>query len=217
MANSVFPKVTHDWLKHETDPMLHRRAGVIKSGSGVVTTGQVIAKAAGSAVSAVVAGGTGNGVLTLDVISPVLANATPGAWTVRCITAAANGGTFRVEDPSGTVRGDVAVGATFADGIKFAIADGSADFVVGDSFTVTVTAGTKYVPLNFAATDGSQNAAAIVINMADATSADVETAILTGKAQIVGSQLTWPVGATTNQKNAALALLEALDIVDFQR
>lgn len=217
MANSVFPKVAHDWLKIELDPCLFRRAGIIKSGSGVVTTGMVAAKAAGTATSAVVAGGTGNGVLTMNVSTPVLVNATPGVWFVRCIAAAANGGTFRVEDPTGAVRGDVAVGATFADGIKFAIADGSADFVVGDGFDVTVVAGTKYVPIDFSAIDGSQRAAAIIINGVDATSADVETAVLTGNAQIIGSQLVWPAGATTNQKNAALAQLDALGIVDFQR
>ncbi len=80
-----------------------------------------------------------------------------------------------------------------------------------------ITASGKYVPIDFAAGDGSENAAAILINYADATSADVETAILIGNAQIVPNQLTWPAGATQVQKDAALAQLAALDIISHQR
>lgn len=218
---ATYPKVARDWLKHELDPTLFRRAGVIKSGSGKVITGTVLgAILLGAAAAAAKAGGNAanTGALTLDVATPVLANAKVGVYTVRCIAAAANGGTFRVEDPDGIVIGDVAVGATFADGVKFSIADGAQDFIVGEGFDITVAAATKkYVPINFAALDGSQKAAAILIHLTDATSADVEGAILTGHAQIVPSQLGWPEGATTDQKNAALAQLAALGIVSHQR
>lgn len=106
-------------------------------------TGTLSSALAGTAEVAAKSGGnTGNGVFTIDALTPVLAGAKVGVYTVRCIAAAANGGTFRVEDPDGIVLGDVAVGATFADDIKFAIADGSADFVVGDGFDVTVSGGT---------------------------------------------------------------------------
>lgn len=122
---ATMPKFTHDWLVHENDPQLYRRAGVILSGSGVVTTGTVLGK---------------------------------------------------------------------------------------------ITASGKYAPLNPGASDGSQVAAAIVLNRADATSADAETAILVGHAQIVPSQLTWPAAAdTTPERTAALAQLEALGIVSHQR
>lgn len=218
---ATFPKLAHDWLKHELDPTLYRRAGVIKSGSGKVTTGTVLGQiAVGAASAAAKAGGNAanTGALTLDATTPVLANAKVGVYSVRCIAAAANGGTFRVEDPDGIVIGDVAVGDTFADGVKFSIADGSQDFIVGEGFDITVAAGTKkYVPIDFAALDGSEKAAAILINGCDATSADAETAVLTGKAQIVPSQLVWPAGATSDQKNAALAQLAALDVVSHQR
>ncbi len=218
---ATFPKLAHDWLVHELDPQLFRRAGTVKSGAGVLGTGRVLGKiTTGAATSAAKAGGnTGNGALTLDVATPVLGTGIKlGVWAVRCIAAAANGGTFRVEDPDGVVRGDVAVGATFADGIKFAIADGSSDFIVGDGFDITVAVGSgKFVPIAFAATDGSQKAAAILINGVDATSADVETAVLVGSAQIVPNQLTWPDGASSPQKTAALAELALLGIVSHQR
>lgn len=217
---ATYPKLAHDWLKHELDPTLYRRAGTIASGSGKIITGTVLgAILLGTAESAAKAGGnTGAGTLTLDVTTPVLANAKVGVYTVRCIAEAANGGTFRVEDPDGAVIGDVAVGDTFADGVKFVIADSGEDFDVGDGFDITVDEGSeKYVPLDVDALDGSQKAAAVLINGCDATSADVETAILTGKAQIVPNQMVWPDGITAGEKAAALAQLAALDIVSHQR
>lgn len=220
MANSVFPKVAHDWLKHELDPHLFRRTGTVLSGTAALVSGSVLGKITkGTGTAAAKSGGnTGNGTITMDVTTPVLAGAKVGVYAVRCITAAANGGTFRVEDPDGNVIGDVAVGATFADDVKFVIADGASDFIVGDGFDITVAEGSgKYVPVAFAANNGSEVAAAIVIDAVDASAADAETAVLIGHAQIVPSQLTWPAGATTNQKNAALAQLGLLGVVDFQR
>lgn len=221
MLVATFPRQAHDWLGHEVDPGLYRRAGKIKSNLGKLETGTVLGQTSiGAATSAVKSSGanTGNGVLTVDATTPVLAGAAVGVWTVRCIAAAANGGTFRVEDPKGLVRGDVAVGATFADGIKFAIADGSADFVVGDGFDITVAAGSElYVPLAPAATDGSQIASAIVINTVTTAAAIGETAVLVGHAQIIPNRLVWPANITTAQRAKAIAELADRHIVSFQR
>lgn len=216
----TFPKILHDWLKHELDPHLFRKAGTIKSGSGTIASGAVLGKIkTGAATSAAKAGGnTGTGTLTVDATTPVLAGGVPGIYTVRLIAAATDGGTFRVEDPNGYVIGEVAVGATFAEQIKFATADGGTDFVVGDGFDITVAVGSeKFVPVDFDANDGSQVAAAISIDAVDATDADVEGALLTGQAKIVTSQLTWPAGASAPEKAAAIAQLAALNIVDHQR
>lgn len=221
MANSIFPRVAHDWLAHELDRTLYRRAGKIKSGSGALGSGTVLGKVLTATVtSAAKSGGnTGNGTCTPDASVPAQSVAKAGVYTARCIEAALNGGTFEVKDPDGFSLGEVLAGATFNNDIKFVIADGVVDFAVGDGFDITVAAGgtVKFVPVNFAATDGSEKAAAILIDAADATSADAESAVLTGKAQIVASLLTWPGGATTSQKNTALAQLAALDIEDLQR
>jgi hypothetical protein len=108
--------------------------------------------------------------LTLDATTPLLAGAKAGAYTITCITAASNSGTFRVEDPNGVVLGDVAVGATFADQIKFVIADGATDFIVGDKFTVTVAAGTgQYLTSVAAAVDGSAEPDLVLSETVDAT------------------------------------------------
>lgn len=130
----------------------------LPDGTAALPRGAVLGKKSiGNAVAVAAGSNTGNGIFTLDVATPVLAGAKVGAYTVTCIAAASNSGTFRVENPDGLVMGDVVVGATFADGIKFVIADGSADFVIGDKFTVTIGAGTGLYVLSVAsATDGSQ-------------------------------------------------------------
>lgn len=134
--------------------------------------GHVLGKIALGAASTVFAG-TGNGAITMDGSTPVLAGAKAGAYTATCIAAASNSGTFRVEDPDGNVLGDVAVGGTFADDIKFVIADGATDFIVGDKFTITVAAGSgKFKVSLAAAVDGSAEPDAVLAETIDATSAD---------------------------------------------
>lgn len=218
MANTVFPKVGHDWLKHELDRFLHRRAGVIASGSGKVGSGTVLGKiVAGTATAAAGGGNTGNATIAMHG-TPLATGVRPGVYTITVIEPASDAGAFVVADPDGVEIGSGVIGTLFAGPIRFTITDGATDAVAGDRFTVTVAAGTgKFVPIDFDAVNGAEVAAAIVIEGVDATSADAETAVLTGHAQIVTSQLTWPDGTTTNQKNAAIAQLEKLGIVDFQR
>jgi phage tail sheath protein FI len=93
------------------------------------------AKSASSAEK--VGGNTGDGTmgsLTADTGAAV------GAWRVICGIAAANGGTFSVLKPDGSLDGLAVVGTAYnsSNGINFTIADGAEDFVVGDEFVVTV-------------------------------------------------------------------------------
>jgi hypothetical protein len=77
-----------------------------------------------------------------------------------------------------------------------------------------VTATGKYVPLAPAASDGSQIAARISLQNANATSADAtRVVVLSRLAEVVAQALVWPVGITANQKTAALAQLETAGIV----
>jgi len=79
---------------------------------------------------------TGNGSIG-DVA--VAAGAMVGDYTLECIEPATDEGRFRVEDPNGDYVGTAIVGSEFdAGGLTFTIADGDTDFVVGDSFTITV-------------------------------------------------------------------------------
>jgi len=146
--------------------------------SGILAIGTLLGKILlGTASSAAKSGGnTGQGTLTLDGTTPILANAKAGIYTVRCIAAASGGGTFRVTDPFGHVLGDVAVGATFANQIKFVIANGDPDFIVGDGFDITIAEGSgKYKAYDKDNVDGSQYPELILTEEVDATSADVKT------------------------------------------
>lgn len=173
IASSTSANFTPDRLVISTDDVLTKKITLL-SGQNCVR-GTVLGKVALGGASETHAGNTGNGVMTLDVTTPVLVNARVGVYTVKCTAAASNSGTFRVIDPLGRVLGDVAVGATFADQIKFVIADGSSDFIVGDTFLVTVAAGSgKYVKSLAAAIDGSQEPDTILVADTDATSADKE-------------------------------------------
>lgn len=160
------------------------------------------------------AGNTGNGTITMDATNPVRQGAKVGDYKATCIAAAANGGTFRVEDPDGYVLGDVAVAATFDDDVKFVINDGAADFIVGDKFTITVAAGTgKVKQLTVAAQDGTQNAAGLLYDAVDASAADKACVIVGRDAEVIDAEVVWPGGITAPQKAAAIAQLAALGII----
>lgn len=139
--------------------------------------GQITLGAASSATKA--GGNTGTGTFVLDVATPILPNAQAGIYTLRCIAAAANGGTFRLTDPKGVVLGDFVItgGAggtvTVNDCIKGVITDGGVDFIVGDGFDVTIAAGSgKIIESVATAVDGSAVPVGILVDNVDATSAD---------------------------------------------
>lgn len=207
------------FILSEANGLLSRDVLTIASGSGVLEAGTILGKiSSGAATAAAKAGGnTGNGTLTLDATSPILSGAKVGVYTIRCITAATNGGTFRVEDPDGNVLGDVAVGATFADDIKFVIADGATDFIVGDGFDVTIAAGSgKYVPSPNALTAGkigAEIAAAILGYGVDATSADVDAVCVTNDAEVKKPMLLVDASVDdTAKRNAKIAQLRGVNI-----
>lgn len=134
----------------------------------------------GAATSAAKAGGnTGNGTLTPDVTTPVRTGAKVGVYTARFTVAATNNGTFRVTDPDGFVLGDVVMAGgagAFDNDVKFAVADGATDFIVGDGFDITVAAGSsKYIKSLSAAVDGSQAPAVLLAEDCDASAGDKVT------------------------------------------
>lgn len=212
MATKTEGRHTAEFLLSEANGNRSRENITIKSGAGKLVAGAILGMiAVGAATSAAKAGGnTGTGTLTLDATTPVLAGAKSGVYSVRCIAAATNGGTFRVEDPDGNVIGDVAVGGTFSDDIKFAIADGGTDFVVGDGFDITVAVGSKkYVAHAPAALDGSQIAAGVLYAAVDATSADAPAVGIVRDAEVKKDEITYHAStddqAKKNAVNADLA------------
>lgn len=135
-------------------------------------------------------------------------------FTVLASAAAGNGGAFSVVDPDGNRLKDAAIGAYVSAQINFTINDGATDFVAGDSFTVTVAAGSeKYVILAPAATNGTQLAAGILFDNVDATSADIEAVAYVRDCEVNGSEITWPAGISADDKTAAIAQFAARGII----
>jgi hypothetical protein len=206
-----------DWLKFEADNHYSRDIVTVLAGSGAareLLTGMVLGRITkGTATSDAVAGNTGDGTITAN---PAVGQAAkPGVYRVICIEPAANGGKFAVEDPDGILVGIAAVGVAFSTHLTFTIADGAADFVAGDSFTITVAAGSgKVKQIDFAATDGSDIACGILLLDTTAPDgADRSGVAILRNAIVSDNGITWPAGATENQKNAAIAQLKSAGIL----
>jgi hypothetical protein len=143
----------------------------------------------GAATAAAIAGGnTGNGTLTMDATTPILAKAKAGVYTVRVIRAAiaqvettpavpAQKGLAALTDPDGNVLQTFELsttpGLTVANQLKFVVVEGATAFVVGDGFNITVAAGSGSLKMvDKAAVDGSAVPYAILAEDTNATSAD---------------------------------------------
>ena len=179
--------------------------GTLAAGAGNLTRGSVLGRVnLGDSSVAAGAGKTGNCTSTKDATTPILASAMVGDYVITCTTAHNDTGPvaaiFTVVAPDGTTLGTHTEGGTaFATQIKFAIAAGSADFVLGDKFVFTIAEGSGELKLiTSAATDGSQNAYAILADDYDASSAAKSVAVyMTGEfnadALTVGSGISLPI------------------------
>lgn len=124
---------------------------------------------------------SGDGTLTGASLG---ARAKIGDYTITCIAAATDGGTFKVVDPDGVRLDDAAVGSAYSsEHIGFTINDGDSDFAVGDAFVVPVEAGSgKCKAVLSTAVDGSAEVYGVLAAAVDASSADaVGPAFLSGE------------------------------------
>ncbi len=92
------------------------------------------------------------------------------------------------------------------------LSSGSGKVVTG-TVLGKLTNGGKFKPLAPDATDGTQIAAAIILQHADATAVDQEVVNLKRRAQVVLQNLVWPGAITAAQKQTALDQLAALGII----
>jgi hypothetical protein len=210
-------KYLGDWLKFEADSHYSREVVTLLAGNGAVRellTGMVLGRITkGVAASAAAAGNTGDGAITA---APAVGQAAkPGVYRAICIEPAENGGKFAVEDPDGVLIGVAAVGVEFATHLTFTIADGAANFVAGDIFTITVAAGSgKVKQIDFAATDGSNlPCGLLLLDTTAPDGADRSGVAIVRNAIVSDNGITWPAGATANQKSAAIAQLKSAGIL----
>lgn len=178
-----------------------------------VLRGSVLGKiTTGEASSAAKTGGNAadTGTFVLDATTPILAGAMPGVYLLRCITAAANGGTFRLYDPDGGVLGDYAItgGAggtvTVDKHIKGVLTDGTQDFIVGEGFDITVEGSGKYRLATTAAVDGSAVPCGIAVHAADADGDDVDVLVYT-RGDFNAAALAFGTGHDADSVREALA------------
>lgn len=115
----------------------------------------------GTATAAAQSGNTGNGTMGSITVS---GRAQVGTYQLRIVKATTNAGDFVVVDPQGVVIGTGTVAVAFsAGGLAFTLADGATDFVVGDTFIISVAGTEKWKICKATATDGSEYAAGIFI------------------------------------------------------
>lgn len=156
-------------------------------------------------------GNTGDGVpgaATLGI------RAVHGRYKLECVAASTDAGTFSVTTPDGRRLADLTVAVAYAtDEISMTIADGSADFVVGDIIYYDVTGErymTEWAP---EANDGSDRAEAILLKetIVPATG-QTAAVVLARNAQVSKQALVWPAGVTADEKEAALVQLAVHNI-----
>ena len=107
---------------------------------------------------------TGTGTCTKDVTAPAFANALLGDYravvTRAYVAEGTVAGAYAVYDPLGNHIGDGVIGDTWANQIKFVLAEaGETKFVVGDAFILTVAqaaASNDLAAWDPTATDGSE-------------------------------------------------------------
>jgi len=206
-------KYPGEFIDSEANGTRSRDEITILSGQNVVA-GEVLGKVTkGAATPAADAGNTADsGTIASAAVG---AGAKVGVYRATCIEPATDAGKFLVEDPDGIQVGVATVAVEFVGGgLTFTITDGTGDFVSGDSFTITVAAGSgKYVAFDQDGTDGSEVAAAIAYDNYDASAADVVGVGIVRDAEVNGNELTWPSDIDAGEQTAAEAQLEALGIL----
>jgi hypothetical protein len=187
-----------------------REVVTIASGQNLAA-GTVLGRQRGTASSAALGTNTGNGTMGAVTLG---AGAMEGAYKLTIIEPGANVGQFIVENPLGAIIGHGTVASAFsAGGLSFTLADGATDFVAGDSFTITVAAGTKYVAHDQDGTDGSEIAVAVLFAACDATDGDTSAVAHVRDCEVQASKLTWQDDIDAGEKTAALAQLAAAGII----
>ena len=151
---------------------------------------------------------TGNG--TLGTLTSTGYPATVGPYTVEFDDATH----FIVNSPAGIEVGHGTTGVAFsAGGLGFTITAGGTAFVPGDSFVVTVAAGSgKYRPWDPGNADGSNVVAGVLVYFKDASSADKSATALRRLATVNPNELIWPTGMSAAAIAIGVAGLAALGI-----
>lgn len=167
-------------------PLLSEKGSLLEDETAVrgSVLGKVTIDAAASAAKS--GGNTGNGTFVLDATTPILAGARSGIYTLRVIDVpTTHGSIWELVGPDGVSLGNPVVAGsggtkTVANQIKGVLTDGGTDWIVGDGFDITITAGAGvYRVATSAAVDGSAVPCGIAAHAADAVGGDVDVLVYT--------------------------------------
>lgn len=115
--------------------------------------GSILVRAYSDSVTAH-GGNTGNGTLTVDRFGE---DVVEGIYVARCTEVRTDRGIFELRAPNGGVIGEANVGTQFLSSqLVLSIADGSTDFVSGDSFNIEIVGG-SYSGYDFEAAELDEN------------------------------------------------------------
>lgn len=154
--------------------------------------------------------GTGDGAVGAVTLGP---DAQVGVYVLTGKTEAGNAGTFSVRAPNGDALPDLTVAVAYSTNhIRLTVADGTADWDIGDIIHVTVTGGDVEV-LDPAATGGDQTVVGILYAGTNAEAADVECAVVVRDAEVNHHELVWPDAITDANKAVAIQQLAARGII----
>jgi hypothetical protein len=191
----------NDLLKWEMENNQSREQVTILAGQDLVM-GSVIGKIKIGAVPTTGTAGTNTGTGACGSVTGG-AKTKVGVYALRCVGVAANGGIFSVRDPDGEALPDAVMGTYTNPAINFTLTDGATDFALGDSFTITVPAGSEKVrELNLSGIDGAQDAYGILTAAADTTYTTQKQVAYTsgGVAELLlGETLTGAISGATAQ------------------
>jgi len=182
---------TGEFLLSEANGYRSRETITVNATAGKLAAGTLMALITAANAGVVTAGtNTGNGAFGAVTVGNA---AITGSYKVTITEAVAAAGNFSVTDPNGDVVAAGSVGTLFnAGGLSFTIADGSADFIVGDSWTIAVNAGIgECVPYDDdGANDGRRAATSILYQAVDATTEDVRATAVVRDAEVASARLT---------------------------
>ena len=152
---------------------------------------------------------TGNG--TLGTLTAAGYAAKAGIYTLELDSPTG----YIVADPTGQQVGHGTTGVAFkAGGLAFTLTAGGTAFAAGDSFVITVAAGSgKFKSWDPASVDGSQVVSGILVYTKDATLADKPATAWARLGEVNTSELLWPSGANAATIAAGVAGLKSIGII----
>jgi hypothetical protein len=184
---------------------------------GTILARRVVALA--PVIGTITRAGTSNGTVTAAAVvdGPV---PLVGAYVLTCIEAIANGGVWKLVDPNGglvsgylLMTAGAGAATTFeTGGLQFIVTDGTNNFEVGDTVTITVAADGKLVPYNPATGAGGEQIPVAVLTYAVTKASSGDVAI---RALVAGevNKTRLVIDAGTTITNAHLDLLRSIGIV----